>query len=255
MAKKQPTKSSSAGKKQTKTKTASATSPAEGTAKWFRTGDEAVAEKTRLDNYAKMRKEKSIPRFRLAAGEKAKVVFVDDIIFAIREHNLQVGGRWGNYVTCTKPFVGSCPICDDPHIEFSRKSAPLTAYFTIIDTREFTNKNTGTKSKNKKILYPAKGSAITILKKLKEKNGSLVGVAFEIERFSAEDPNCGIGFDKLGKVSLAQKFGREATVPIDYEKVLAPATKDELLTLGVGGIPVIGSSEDVAPDEDVSKLF
>ncbi|TAL62089.1 MAG: hypothetical protein EPN88_13810 [Bacteroidetes bacterium] len=210
---------------------------------WFKKGPEAgMKEKEKNDTIAKMKKEKSIPRFRLKAGESAKVIFVDDEGFYIYEHNIEMNGYWGNYFTCTKEMSGECYNCEQG------KKPTFTGYYTIIDNRQFTRKD-GTISKNNKILFPAKGTAIKILDDLRKKNGGLVGLAFEIKRYTAEDPNCGINFTLLGKVDIASKLGKENAVPFPYEKVLAPPTDKELEGLGFVPKTVGRNIPEVAGDD------
>ena len=190
------------------------------TKSWYAKGADGFKVKDQIDAAMAVRKERGVPRFMLKAGEEAIVVFVDEIPFFIWEHNLKIGGRWGNYVTCVKE-IRSCPIDD------SGERATYTGYLTIIDTRSFI-KSDGTKVQNRKILYPAKGSTIKRLEDLIKKHGSLKGMAFKIKRYSKDDPNCGTDFELLKRVNLT----KDNAIPVDYDKVLAPPTLEELVALG-----------------------
>lgn len=218
--------------------------------KWYKKGEAGLQEKKQSDAIAKMKKEKAVTRFRLQKDSGAKIVFVDSEGFYIWEHNLNVGGKWGNFITCVKDFDSPCDVC------LTGKRSTHTAYYTVIDTREFIRQD-GTKVKNRKILFPAKGTMIYQLEDMKKRHGSLAGMVFEVKRFSADgEPNCGSVLTKLGKINIKKKFGDGSDVPVDYVKVLAPASKEEIRALGVGGAPLVGSSEDLGEtDTELEDLF
>lgn len=210
--------------------------------KWFYQGEEGLKIKKQQDAMVKLRKEKLVSRFRLGANESAKIVFVDSEGFYCYEHNIAVGGKYGNYITCTQDFTGNCPLCE-------KKLVPTyTAYYTIIDTREFVKKD-GTKVKNRKVLFPAKKTMIFLVDELRRKNnGNLVGIVAEVKRYSEKGTNCGEYIEKIKKVDIKKVFGEDATKPIDYLKVLAPPTKEELIALGFGIPIIVGSEEDIVED-------
>ena len=206
---------------------------------WFFIGQEGFKVKEQLDTVVQMKKERYAPRFMLKAKESAHVVFVDEgNPFFIYEHNLQIGKRWGNYVTCVKE-VQACDVCD------SGKKSTYTGYLTVIDRREFINSTTGKKVQNRKVLYPAKGSTIDRIKVLKQKYGDLTGMEFKITRFTGDDPNCGTDFDYTKKYRLS---GEQAQ-PYDYKKVLKPATNEELASLGIHR-NVIGEQLPITPSPE-----
>lgn len=216
--------------------------------KWFKLGEEGLKEKEKQDMLAQIRKEKAVGRFWLKAGEEANIVFVDDVGFYVKTHQLQIDGSWSNFITCIRDFA-PCPICN------SGKKSTTTCYYTVIDTREIILKD-GTKSKNRKVLFPAKGSAINILADMKKKYGSLVGLAFKVKRYSDQSPNCGDFFELISKKRVdLTKFGADANKPIDYIKVLAPPTEDELKSLGFG-VTILGEEvEEQITDDKLSNIF
>jgi len=233
-------------KKELSKKDVTPSKKAEPKGSWFKKGDEGFNSKRSQDTAAKLRKEKGITRFFLKEGESAKVVFVDETPFFCNVHQLKVGDSWRNFVTCTRDFA-PCPVCNDGH------KATYVAHLTCIDTREFDLKD-GKKVKNRKVLYPAKGSTILKLEDLKKKYGGLKGLAFNIKRYTKDDPNCGSDLEKLGKVDLS-KLGKDATVPYDYMKVLAPPTEEELAAVGIGSV-IAGSTEDLgSTDADLNELL
>jgi len=208
---------------------------------WYTRGQEGFVEKAKLDKVQAIARERSVPRFMLRAEEEAVIVFVDNSPFFIWEHNVNVGGRWGNYITCLKEYK-PCGVCEQ-----AQKST-YTAYLTVIDTREFTRKD-GTTVKNRRILYPTKGPTIKKLEEIQKKRGDLTGCAFRVKRYTAQEPNCGSSFEFVKKVSLV---GAD-TESHDYEKILRPLSEDELAAMGFSHT-VVGSSKDVTPELGAPKL-
>lgn len=212
---------------------------------WFISSPkEGFAKKTQIDKVTEMKREKSAPRFMLKAGEEAVIVFVDTNPIFVWEHNLEIAGKWGNHFTCVKEKK-TCPICHNN----SQDKSVYIAYFTVIDTREFTRKD-GTKVKNRKVLYPAKGSSMPKVEDLIKKYGSLSGLAFKVKRYTKQEPNCGTTFDKIGKVDLVKKFGVGSDKPFEYKKILIPPTAEELESLGIS-MTIVGSEgiqEEVSSD-------
>lgn len=199
---------------------------------WFKTGEAGFRAKDQIDAAMAVRKERGVPRFMLKANEEATIVFVDETPFFVWEHNLKVGGKWGNYVTCTKE-VSACDTCN------SGDKSTYTGYLTIIDMRTFIKRD-GTQVSKRKILYPAKGSTIKRLEDLKKKHGGLRGLAFKVKRYTKDDPNCGTDFEYIKTVNLTGDYSTK----IDYEKILAPATPEELKALGVSS-SVHGKQNDL----------
>jgi len=209
--------------------------------KWFKIGKEGFEEKKKMDSVAEMKREKYAPRFRLRPEESAKIVFLDSDGFYIKEHNLEIGGKWGNFVTCVSDFQ-PCPVCQ-------RGERPTyTAYYTIIDTRKITTSD-GKTLKNRKVLLPLKGSAINIFEDIKKKYKNLRGMVFEVKRYTAQDPNCGSYFERIGRANLSRL---EDSEPFDYEKILAPPTKEELQAMGYDSV-IVGSEEEL--DNELESLF
>lgn len=209
--------------------------------KWFLQGEEGFQRKQSIDQVTKLRKEKGVFRFWLKPDEEGTVVFLDSNPVYVYEHNIKVGKTWGNYFTCVNEIGNQfCPFCD-------RGDKPVyTAYFSIIDTRQWTRAD-GSVSKNRKILWPAKGSTIKKVHDLIKKHGDLRGKAFTIKRWSPNDPNCGTDFDFVKDVDLTKI---EDTQPFDYQKILTPPTPEEYAAVGihVSQPVVVGSEEDTKKD-------
>ncbi len=214
---------------------------------WYTTGEKAYEKKGQLDIAAKMRKEKFASRFLIKPDENnVIIVFVDDTAFAINEH-VRWTGKQTQYITCTKDFNPPCVVCD------SGERAMFTVYFTVIDTRQFTRKD-GVAVKNRKVLFPAKGSSIKRIEELRKKKGSLAGLAVKVKRFTSDEPNCGSDFNAVKKIDLLKNFGKDSDKPIDYKKVLAPPTEEELASLGFGIASVVGVKPESSIDKEEDDL-
>ncbi len=207
---------------------------------WFKTGDEIESEAKRLSMYYQKKKEKAVPIFHLKVDEQATVVFVDDKGFGVYIHKLKVGDFWESF-TCTKDFA-PCPICA------TGNKPSFTVFYTVIDTRPYTNKK-GETTKFRKALFPATG-VTTQMRLVDEKKaqGGLVGSVCIFKRYSAKESACGTLLENKGKINVAKKFGEENAKPIDYLKVLAPPTQEELDAVGLS-FRVVGDVDDILPSD------
>jgi hypothetical protein len=214
--------------------------------KWFWVGEEGMRKKREDDKLSQAKRDRNALRFRLAAQEEALIIFVDDPVFFIYEHfNVKIKGTFGNYITCSDEQE-PCPVC-----EAGLGNPQLIAYGTVIDTRKFERKD-GTISKWRKVLFPAKKDVIDRLSDLRLQYGSLAGKAFRIKRYSEKDYVCGSTFIYKGKVDIEKYFGKDATVPIDYSKVLSLPTEAELREKGIPPVKIHGrgtSSDELILEE------
>jgi|SRR3972149_5492998 len=211
-------------------------------APWYVRGDKGFEIKKQIDTAQRLRIEKNAPRFMLKPLEEANIIFVDNIPFFVHEHNVCVQGKWGNYITCTKE-IKSCSL-DDRGLK-----STFTGYLTIIDRREFVRKKDGKVVKDRKVLYPAKGSTIARIEDLRKKHGDLTGCEFRIKRYTKDDPNCGTDFTFVKKVKLT---GENAT-SIDYNKILYPPTQEELASLGFADA-VVGRQVEEKAEAQTTEL-
>jgi hypothetical protein len=213
--------------------------PAERATSWYKTGDAATSYSKQVNAAQQMRKERTVPIFHLKADESAIIVFVDETSFGIHQHDLKVGDNWSTIV-CTKDFV-PCPICARGN------KSKYVVYYTVIDTRPYTNKK-GETTKFRKCLLPAKGTTAQMriadeAMSLKKKGG-LTGAVIVMKRYSAKEAGCGTILETKGKIDIVKKFGAEFAKPLDYLKILAPPTKEELDAVGFNE-NIIGSTDDI----------
>lgn len=177
------------------------------------------------DAQRERRRARMVPRLWLPPKGKKRIIFIDDDGCFIHEHNIPVDGKYGrNFMTCLRE-VGVCPICQ------SGNNATFTAYFTIIDVDGWTDRE-GKEHRNVRMLYPAKGSTIQVMKKLILQYKGLVGRAFTVERIDENDSNCGRDFTLIKKKPDMTKLPPKDRKAFDYDTVFELATEDELATMG-----------------------
>lgn len=163
------------------------------------------------------------------------------------EHNLQINGSWKNWFPCTKDEE-PCPLCDI-------KAPSLVYAFTIIDHREWDDKQGRTHQHERK-LYMCKGDTYKRLSKIAAKREGLTGITFDVARIGDKAENVGNDFDFVEKLSLKElrkKYGMEKSgetgnnkvcQPYDYEEVIKYYTADELRSMGLGtGEAPVGSAD------------
>ena len=187
-----------------------------------------------------------ISRFWLEDGKDAKVIFLDSEGFFIWEHRIWMDKK-PTYITCVREST-DCLVCADGiHILNSADRPQFVGYWTIIDTRTYESK--GKTYKNEKRLLRVTGDSIRILEDFKAKQKDLTGLAVAIKRLGERSSAAGNHFDKIRKVDIKKKLGKEAA-PFEYKKILAPLSEEDILEMGLGR-PVSGSDADLG-DVDVS---
>jgi hypothetical protein len=165
-------------------------------------------------------------RFWMPKGDTRRVIFLTegDEAPVLWEHQYKANGNWQNWITCLKPLGIECPFCDwseaSDNNEFRRYKA---AFFTIIDTSEYTDRS-GTVHKNTKRLMCCKsGTAEKIKRKwmrLQEDGKPLRGAMFEIYRTNGDkSPSVGEDFEYIKHVDLDVL---EDSVEFDYAEMLKP---------------------------------
>lgn len=225
---------------------------------WLKTGQDSAKLAQQDAAEAQKRKEEQgkMYRFYLKHGEEARVTFVDGALDGegyltpprFYEHTIQVAGKWEEFVCPEKtaPESGDkCPICasgDRPY---------LVSLFTIIDHREFQNKDKTKTYKDMPRLLALKPKAFEIIAHKAKKQGGLEGRTFDVARLGENAPNVGDNWDFVEKnaVEDLQKLylrdvlddkgnvtGKKETVfvPAEYEKEIVFRTGDELRQLGLG---------------------
>lgn len=223
---------------------------------WMRRGADGFSKKANIDTMLQMRKARMAPRIWLPEGGSKRLVFLDSNPAFIWEHSLpDENGKLGrNFVTCVKEDQ-PCPLCG------AGQRSTYTAYLTVIDVDGY-KKKTGEAVTNIRSLYPIKGSTMKVVQGLLDEHKNLSGLAFEVKRLSADDPNCGRDFKFLKKADLS-KIKPTDRKPFDYDTILSPPTEDEWAEIGVpAGGGVVGaqgggrsSSTEEGSGEDLGSVL
>ena len=187
-------------------------------------------------------------RFWLKKGESASITFLDGMLTEhgtfdtpmFYEHELEVGGKWGNFIICPQENVGiggACPAC------LSEKKPYLIQLFTIIDHREIAGKKGVYKDTVK--LFAAKRTTLAMLTGYAKKRGGLAGWRVDVSRTQEQmSPKVGDIFDFSEKFDLAAIAGLSTEtvkyVPADYGSFITPPTDGDFAALGMSNTPVGG---------------
>lgn len=124
-----------------------------------------------------------VKRFWLKPGEERDIIFLDEALEkgrAFWEHNLEIGGKFGNYEMCTKELgAGQCPIC--------KQSGPsyLVLNVSILDTTGYESRKRGHVDQEK-VLLCLRRTQFEQFKKVAEdaieQHGTLRGVKIRLAR-------------------------------------------------------------------------
>lgn len=209
---------------------------------WFKRGADGLAQKKIVDAGIEYRKSKKVSRLYLRPKDEKIIVFVDDNAFYCYVHQLydEVAKKTKGFLTCSKELSGHCAVC-----EKEGRNGTYTAHYTVIDTTKFEYE--GKVYQNRKVLLPAKGTVPYLLADLNKKYNGLKGLAFTVKRYTDKDSNSGSHFDRLRpkRIDLVKKFGKDMDKSLDYDKILAIPTEEELQIFGyMGG----GITTDSTPD-------
>ena len=146
---------------------------------------------------------------------------------------------------CTQE-TEACPICENG-------DTPSLVYaFTVLDHREYKDKN-GKLHANVKKLYICKKETFKRLQMKAEKNNGIDGVTFDVSRIGEKSASVGSDYDVVGKFTVAQiAEGCDMDVsdlaPFDYGDNVCiryyPAAELRKMGFGVGS--VLGSADKAA---------
>ncbi len=183
-------------------------------------------------------------RFWLPAPKKGEdlkatdICFVDGTmqsVFALREHNVKLGGKFGNYYPCIRNMDPlGCPLCH--HKEEVDKKAPIATYdakvFTIVNMTGYKSTKRNEWVKNYREILVVKGDTLKKFDNWFRKYQGFKGRLWSVTRTSDDD---NIGDDWLPEGVLTDeemktRFG-DASVPFEYEthSTFQIKTHEELL--------------------------
>ena len=169
------------------------------------------------------------------------------------EHQpLNKGGKPEQYVCVAENEP--CPLCA------AGDTPVLVGGFTILDCNPYTIKK-GEKEGQvvpfSRKLYVCKRGTLGILQKLAAKYGGLKHRQFDVTRTGAMKPNVGDIFMPVSEWEegeLVEKYGAEATAPVDWNEAITYRTAKELVELGVADA-IKSTSTKKGPSADLSKEF
>jgi hypothetical protein len=183
------------------------------------------------------------------------IIFLDDSVPVLNEHNIMIDGKWGNEFTCLLNEEGAdyCPLCESGDVPYK------AAFYPIIDRREYTTRD-GTKTYRDQIrLLVAKPTSLKQLRVFQQDlGGSLKGQEFKVTRTGNKEPAIGnvfipttkhkkadieailsaSGVLKEGDGFEAVKFTREK-----WEELLSPLSVAELEG-------IVGTKKSETTEED-----
>lgn len=217
----------------------------------FSSADEALnylaQEKERRQQEYEQNSNQKGNRFFLRKGEEGHIVFLDDLWFAVAEHQF-----WGKenkrptFETCIQSIEGECPGCES--------SKPYVAMVTTVIHLDYKDKN-GNEKPRKCLLVAKTGSAERILTRQKNQ-GTIAGKMFWVKRSNdSKSERTGTDLDfikeagqeKLRQTAPENVDGDEWIKPYDYEEIFKPkSVQDFRKALGIKD--PVGGSKDEEPD-------
>lgn len=166
---------------------------------------------------------KSVWSFYLKAGEKKRVIFLDDAQFKIWEAKLKIGQRY-------ERFTANTADPNDPLTEaaaMKRVYLTMTEYYTVLDLTPYEDKQGKTVPYAKRSLAVPKTMQEAIARRRQEAGGSLVGCEFIVHRDSDKSPACGNDWSFQKKHDLkamvtSGKIKADMIEPNDFAELLKP---------------------------------
>lgn len=194
-------------------------------------------------------------RFHMKPNTEANVVFITDgdDFKMVKEHNVQLNGKWGNFFTCPSTVGKSCPLCDGGDRSYD------VGFFLVLDRREFTiqkGKRRGEKVSDQIRIFAAKTRTLDQLGKLYSKYGTLSGIEFDVSRSDDRSANVGDQFlpenerEPYDMETIAAFAGRdvEELEEFDWEEYLEILPKSKLVSVAKGLANALDDEDDVDMD-------
>ena len=164
-------------------------------------------------------------RFWMPKGSDRTIIFLTEGNAApvLWEHQLRLGGKWTNWVSCLEPLKMKCGLCDWANSNAGEFRRSKVVVFTIIDTQKFKGKDGKERSNMKRLLVAKKDTAEILRKKYEsrlEEGQGLKGAMFKVYRTNSDkSASVGTDFEFKKMVDLATLPDSEE---YDYSELLAP---------------------------------
>lgn len=164
-------------------------------------------------------------RFWMKPSSGKKIIFLSEgnACFVCFEHQFQMNGRWTNWATCIEPMGKSCPLCKWAAEHEGQYRRYKGAFFTIIDTTEYTDKKGNTHKNQKRLMCCKKDTAELLMRQYTRRldaGQGLKGAMYEAYRTNKNtSASVGETFEFINMVDLDQfpDVGE-----FDYSEILKP---------------------------------
>jgi hypothetical protein len=144
-------------------------------------------------------------RFWMPAGKSTQLLFLDDTVFSILEHQVQIEGDWRNWFTCLRdlPNMDEIVCCQ----KLGSKSASMVGYYSVADLSSWADQQGNVRQYELK-LFPAK---VETLERLKTKSESrqgkgLAGCIYKATRLTDRSPGTGDEFEFVKEADMGEFF-------------------------------------------------
>jgi len=187
-------------------------------------------------------------RFFIKTGSERHVVFLDDDLYCIREHQYKLNGSWKNWKVCiAEVSEKGCPLC------LTTFKARTVGFLTIL-TIEKLNGNI----QKRKMLLPVTSRGANILAYEKERLGGLKYKLFKVYRSGRDSISIGDVWKYIKDID-PQKLTEEEKKVYNYEELFKPSSYEELEMIAnqlLGKAPK-GNDSNVlqSSDVDFENLF
>ena len=223
----------------------------------FGSADEALdhlaKEKERRQQEYEQRASQKNNRFFLKGGQEGHIVFLDDLWFAVAEHQFwDSNSKRPIFETCVQSIEGDCPGCESDN----------KAYFAMVTSvihLDYEDKN-GNQKPRKCLLVAKAGSAERILTRQKNQ-GTIRGKMFWVKRSNdtkSERTGTDIDFvkdadwEKVKKTAPETVDGDDWIAAYDYKEIFkTKSVQDFRKVLGIQD--PVGGSKDEQPDVSTSS--
>jgi hypothetical protein len=192
-------------------------------------------------------------RFFMKVGETRKITFLDGVLDqtgffinrSIFEHSIRIGNTFPTYActeNCPDPKDNEpCPLC------LQDKPPYMVGFFTVIDHTPYTNPKTGKVTKDVTRVFAAKRRVMSMLLMIAKKRGGIAGCRFDVMRLENQS-NTGEVFDFIKQFPVDKLCEKYKTQPYDPEIVTNYKSREELLAMGFGGMPIGAQNSPVITD-------
>ena len=163
---------------------------------WYSTGYDGIEKEQ-----ARQEKMYGPPRFYVKEGTSKEVVFIDDEILCIYEHNPKIGGSYRNWLTCVQGIHDDVVCCQ----KLGPDSRYYCGYLTVVDCTAWTDQR-GNSHEYEMKMVQAKMKTMKRFRRKKEDRGALAGLLFRATREDKLSPSCGDEWEFQREADMEKLF-------------------------------------------------